>query len=58
MLDAMGMTYGVLTQVSVHGTDNRLLAETLRTSKRRLRGIAVSSRTPATPREAARFVSD
>jgi predicted TIM-barrel fold metal-dependent hydrolase len=41
MLDAMGMTYGVLTQVSVHGTDNRLLVETLRTSKRRLRGIAV-----------------
>ena len=41
MLDATGMTYGVLTQVSVHGTDNRLLAETLRNNNRRLRGIAV-----------------
>jgi predicted TIM-barrel fold metal-dependent hydrolase len=41
MLDATGMTYGVLTQVSVHGTDNRLLVETLRANPRRLRGIAV-----------------
>ena len=41
MLDATGMTYGVLTQVSVHGTDNRLLAETLRAHRQRLRGIAV-----------------
>lgn len=41
MLDATGMTYGVLTQVSVHGTDNRLLAETLRANRARLRGIAV-----------------
>src|SRR6185312_14666959 len=41
MLDATGMTYGVLTQVSVHGTDNSLLVETLRASKERLRGIAV-----------------
>jgi predicted TIM-barrel fold metal-dependent hydrolase len=41
MLDATGMTYGVLTQVSVHGTDNRLLAETLRAHRARLCGIAV-----------------
>ncbi|MBN9584086.1 MAG: GntR family transcriptional regulator [Afipia sp. 62-7] len=41
MLDATGMTYGVLTQVSVHGTDNRLMVETLRAHRQRLRGIAV-----------------
>ena len=41
MLDSTGMTYGVLTQVSVHGTDNRLLTETLRAHRARLRGIAV-----------------
>ena len=41
MLDATGMTYGVLVQVSVHGNDNRLLCETLRNNRSRLRGIAV-----------------
>ncbi len=41
MLDATGMTYGVLVQVSVHGTDNRLLLQTLRAHPERLRGIAV-----------------
>jgi predicted TIM-barrel fold metal-dependent hydrolase len=41
MLDATGMTHGVLIQVSVHGTDNRLMLETLRVHPRRLRGIAV-----------------
>lgn len=41
MLDATGMMYGVLTQVSVHGTDNRLLIETLTANRSRLRGIAV-----------------
>ncbi len=41
MLDATGMTYGVLVQVSVHGTDNRLLAKTLRANQGRLRGVAV-----------------
>jgi len=41
MLDATGMTYGVLVQVSVHGVDNRLLLETLRNNRARLRGIAV-----------------
>jgi predicted TIM-barrel fold metal-dependent hydrolase len=41
MLDATGMTYGVLTQVSVHGTDNRLLVDALTAHRQRLRGIAV-----------------
>lgn len=41
LLDTMGMTYGVLTQVSVHGTDNRLMLETLTANRARLRGIAV-----------------
>ncbi len=41
MLDATGMSYGVLTQVSVHGTDNRLMVETLRAYPQRLRGIGV-----------------
>jgi 2-pyrone-4,6-dicarboxylate lactonase len=41
MLDATGMAYGVLVQVSVHGADNTLLAETLRAHPARLRGVAV-----------------
>lgn len=41
MLDATGMAYGVLVQVSVHGTDNRAMVEVLRRHPRRLRGIAV-----------------
>lgn len=41
MLDATGMTHGVLVQVSVHGTDNRLMLATLRANRGRLRGIAV-----------------
>jgi 2-pyrone-4,6-dicarboxylate lactonase len=41
MLDATGMTYGVLIQVSVHGTDNRAMLEALRANRERLRGIAV-----------------
>lgn len=41
MLDATGMVYGVLVQVSVHGTDNRLMLETLRAHRDRLRGVAV-----------------
>ncbi|QBC33792.1 GntR family transcriptional regulator [Pandoraea sp. XY-2] len=43
MLDATGMTYGVLVQISVYGTDNRYLLETLRRHSDRLRGIAVVS---------------
>ena len=41
MLDATGMHHGVLVQVSVHGTDNRLLLQTLAAHRARLRGIAV-----------------
>ena len=41
MHDALGIERGVLVQVSVHGTDNRLLVETLRRHPHRLRGIAV-----------------
>jgi predicted TIM-barrel fold metal-dependent hydrolase len=41
MLAATGMTHGVLVQPSVHGTNNRLIAETLRAEKDKLRGIAV-----------------
>jgi predicted TIM-barrel fold metal-dependent hydrolase len=41
MLDAIKMTYGVLIQVSVHGTDDRLMRETLRANRQRLRGISV-----------------
>jgi 2-pyrone-4,6-dicarboxylate lactonase len=47
MLDATGMTYGGLTQVSVHGSDNRLLLEALAAEPKRLRGIAVAA--PDTP---------
>lgn len=42
MLDATCMTHGVLVQVSVHGTDNRLMRETLAANRARLRGIAVA----------------
>ncbi|WIX99058.1 amidohydrolase family protein [Amycolatopsis mongoliensis] len=41
MLDATNMTYGVLVQVSVHGTDNTLLLDTLRAHPGRLKGVAV-----------------
>lgn len=43
MLDKLGCSYGVLVQVSVHGTDNRYMLEVLRRHPRRLRGIAVVS---------------
>jgi predicted TIM-barrel fold metal-dependent hydrolase len=42
MLDATGMTFGVLVQVSVHGTDNSLMLEMLDRHPQRLRGIAVA----------------
>jgi predicted TIM-barrel fold metal-dependent hydrolase len=42
MLDGTGFTYGVLVQVSVHGSDNRLMLETLRAYPGRLRGVAVA----------------
>jgi 2-pyrone-4,6-dicarboxylate lactonase len=41
MLDATGMTYGVLVQVSVHGTDNTLMLETVQSNRERLRGVCV-----------------
>lgn len=41
MLDATGMSYGVLVQVSVHGTDNRALLAALASHRDRLKGIAV-----------------
>ena len=42
MLDATGMAFGGLTQVSVHGSDNRLLIEALKAEPKRLRGVAVA----------------
>ena len=51
MLDASGMAHGVLVQVSVHGTDNRLMLDTLRATGGRLRGIGVVS--PDLPRQEA-----
>ena len=42
MLDATGMTFGVLVQVSVHGTDNTLLLDTLAAHPTSLRGVAVA----------------
>ncbi|MFI6369163.1 amidohydrolase family protein [Nocardia sp. NPDC050630] len=41
MLDGTGMSYGVLVQISVHGTDNRLMLDTLAENAERLRGVAV-----------------
>ncbi len=41
MLDRTGMAHGVLVQVSVHGTDNSLMLQTLRRHPARLRGIGV-----------------
>ena len=41
MLDATGMTYGVLIQVSVHGADNSVLLGVLAAHRDRLRGVAV-----------------
>lgn len=41
MLDTTGMAFGVLVQVSVHGSDNSLLVKALRERPGRLRGVAV-----------------
>ncbi len=43
MLDATGIEFGGLTQVSVHGDNNRLLLEALQSEPERLRGVAVIS---------------
>ena len=39
MLDAVGITYGVVIQISVHGADNRLIVEALQQYPARLRGV-------------------
>lgn len=41
MLDTVGIQYGVVVQISVHGSDNRLLVESLLACPQRLRGVAV-----------------
>lgn len=41
MLDAVGMSRGVLVQISVYGTDNRYMVEVLSRHPDRLRGVAV-----------------
>lgn len=41
MLDGLGIDRGVLVQVSVHGTDNRLMLEVMRRHPERLRGVVV-----------------
>jgi predicted TIM-barrel fold metal-dependent hydrolase len=41
MHDALGIQRGVLVQVSVHGTDNSCMVESLRHHPERLRGVAV-----------------
>jgi 2-pyrone-4,6-dicarboxylate lactonase len=40
MLDAVGFSYGVVVQISVHGTDNSLLLSALAEHPRRLRAVA------------------
>jgi len=41
MLDATGMTYGVLIQVSVHGADNSVMLDVVSAHRDRLRAVAV-----------------
>jgi len=41
MLDALRLARGVLVQISVYGTDNRLMLATLAQAPERLRGVAV-----------------
>jgi 2-pyrone-4,6-dicarboxylate lactonase len=41
MLDSMGMSRGVLVQISVMGTDNDYMLQVLRNNPDRLRGVAV-----------------
>jgi 2-pyrone-4,6-dicarboxylate lactonase len=40
-LDAVGFTYGVLVQISVHGTDNAVMLDVVDTARDRLRAVAV-----------------
>ena len=41
MLDATGMAYGVLIQISVHGTDNDVMLKVVEENRDRLRAVAV-----------------
>jgi 2-pyrone-4,6-dicarboxylate lactonase len=41
MLDVTGMTYGVLVQISVHGTDNDVMLRVVDENRDRLRAVAV-----------------
>ncbi|MFC9839493.1 amidohydrolase family protein [Rhodococcus sp. NPDC127530] len=41
MLDAVGTTYGVLVQISVHGTDNTVMLDVVEGARDRLRAVAV-----------------
>lgn len=41
MLDSLGMRRGVLVQISIYGTDNRCMLESLKRHPDRLRGVAV-----------------
>jgi predicted TIM-barrel fold metal-dependent hydrolase len=41
MLDSLRMARGVVVQISVYGTDNRCMVETLKAHPGRLRGVAV-----------------
>src|SRR5262245_32771251 len=41
MLDALGLTRGVLTQPSVYGTSNEAMLDAIKLDPKRLRGIAV-----------------
>ncbi|MDO9298744.1 amidohydrolase [Bradyrhizobium sp.] len=41
MLDSLGVARGVLVQISVYGTDNRCMVESLKAHPDRLRGVAV-----------------
>jgi len=43
MLDSVGVSLGVLVQISVYGTDNRYMLQVLRRHPERLRGVAVAS---------------
>lgn len=42
MLDTVGIGYGVLVQVSVHGTDNSLMLDFMKQHPQRFRGVAVA----------------
>lgn len=55
MLNRAGLAYGVLVQISVHGTDNGCMLQALRAEPRRLRGIAVVDATTAEDHDLAQM---